>query len=230
MGNKNIKTISNESDSRKSTKETKYEPVIKHIGDYTQIKSIGKGYYSKVNLVRFEDQTFALKFLNKLKRTEKQAVEYFNNEKTILEKVDQKYIIKLLSSFNLNNNLYLVFHYYEFGDLFYYIRHKKLTEQFVKIILTQLYLAIEYLHERNIIYRDLKPENIIIDMNGNIKLLDFGLALEGVNEECHAKHLCGTNEYIPPEVIRGESYSFNFDWWGYGILMYELLFGKVLLF
>jgi protein-serine/threonine kinase len=83
-----------------------------------------------------------------------------------------------------------------------------------------------YLHKNGILYRDLKPENIILDEDGHIKLIDFGLAKDNISERNLTGSFCGTNEYIPPELLKGEKYGFSFDWWTYGVLLYEMLFGK----
>lgn len=118
--------------------------------------------------------------------------------------------------------------YFKNGDLFNYLQqYKFFNEETVKFLMIQVFKALNFLHENNIIYRDLKPENIMITDQGFIKLIDFGLSkkLEKENEEVN--DICGTNEYIPPEVIRKDNYLFNFDWWGFGILMFELLIGKV---
>jgi protein kinase/protein kinase A len=91
----------------------------------------------------------------------------------------------------------------------------------------QIYQVLKFLHSKNILYRDLKPENIMISDEGFIRLIDFGLSKQLKDENEKLNDICGTNEYIPPEVIKNENYSFNFDWWGFGILMFELLIGKV---
>ena len=91
----------------------------------------------------------------------------------------------------------------------------------------QVYHALNFLHSKNIIYRDLKPENIMISDDGFIRLIDFGLSKQLKDGDETVGDICGTNEYIPPEVIQKINYSYNFDWWGFGILLYELLIGKV---
>ena len=92
--------------------------------------------------------------------------------------------------------------------------------------MSQIYCAISYLHSKKILYRDLKPENIIIDVDtGFVKLIDFGLAAYIENESIELNEICGTNEYIPPEVIGGIGYNYDFDYWTFGILTYELIYG-----
>lgn len=121
--------------------------------------------------------------------------------------------------------------YFKNGDLFNYLNQVKFfEEETVKFIMMQIYDVLIFLHSKNIIYRDLKPENIMISDEGFIKLIDFGLAKQLKNAEEKVGEICGTNEYIPPEVVNREKYNFNFDWWGFGILLFELLVGKVIYF
>lgn len=125
--------------------------------------------------------------------------------------------------------IYMIFKYFKNGDLFSYLKFFKcFSEEIAKFIIIQVYFALDCLHSNNIIYRDLKPENIIVDDDGYIKLIDLGLAKQISDDNCKVFEICGTNEFIPPEVIENNNYSYNFDWWGFGILTYELLMGKVI--
>jgi len=120
----------------------------------------------------------------------------------------------------------MVFDYYNGGELFFHLqKNKRFNEKIAKFYACEIYLALTYLHENNVIYRDLKPENIILDKEGHIKLIDFGLAKANVNDHKLTVTICGTNEYIPPEVIRGFKYSFNYDWWTFGNIIFEMIFG-----
>ena len=148
------------------------------------------------------------------------------SEKKVLEKVNFPFICSLLCHFQTNDNIYLVFDYYSGGDLFYYLgNYKKFNEDVVRFYAAEIYLTLSYLHSKGIIYRDLKPENVVLDKYGHIKLVDMGLAKENITNINLTKTICGTYEYIPPEVIKGNKYGFNFDWWCYGILLFELLNG-----
>jgi len=118
--------------------------------------------------------------------------------------------------------------YFKNGDLFNYLNQFKFfNEDTAKFIMIQVYHALNFLHSKNIIYRDLKPENIMISDDGFIRLIDFGLSKQLKDGDETVGDICGTNEYIQPEVIQKINYSYNFDWWGFGILLYELLIGKV---
>jgi protein-serine/threonine kinase len=111
------------------------------------------------------------------------------------------------------------------GDLSKYLKeYKNFSEEVVKIIAAQILLAIEELHKMDVIYRDLKPENIVLDENFFVKLTDFGLSKEGVNEHNLTKSFCGSLAYLAPEVINREGHGKAVDWYLFGVLIYELLF------
>jgi len=120
----------------------------------------------------------------------------------------------------------MAFDYYNGGELFFHLqKHRRFSENLTRFYAAEIYLALRFLHKGGIIYRDLKPENIILDRDGHIKLIDFGLAKSGISLDNPTSTICGTNEYIPPEVICGKKYAFNFDWWGFGNILYEMMFG-----
>ena len=105
-------------------------------------------------------------------------------------------------------------------------RHKRFSEGWTRFYTAELLLALEHLHSRGIIYRDLKPENILLDSQGHVKLGDFGLAKLNVRHACEgAKSRVGTPEYMAPEVIQKQSHGFTVDYWGLGMLVYEMMTG-----
>lgn len=119
--------------------------------------------------------------------------------------------------------------YYNGGELFLHLRKKnRFDEQAARFYLAQIILAIEFLHQHKIIYRDIKPENIILDDVGYVKLTDFGLAKDEIQDEVGTQTFCGTPEYLAPEIIRGDKYGKSVDIWCMGILLYEMLFGLVI--
>lgn len=207
---------------------------------------IGKGFYSKVFLASKDhddlnisidsqrsikdpyNKYVAIKSISKRKIIQKNSIDYILTEKNILSNVDNENIIKLFSTTQNERKIFFILEYFKNGDLFNYLSQFKFFEEdIVKFIMLQIFHLLQYLHFKKIVYRDLKPENIMISDDGFVKLIDFGLARQLKDENEKLTDICGTNEYIPPEVINRENYSYNFDWWGFGILMFELLIGKV---
>lgn len=201
------------------------------LNSFEYIKVIGKGTFGKVILAKnkIDDNLFAIKAIRKLHILRTNNLDNLKNEKRILnklKKLSNPFIINLYHTFQDPNKVYMLFDYCNGGELFFHLqKHGRFSESMVKFYAAEIYCAIHHLHRNNIIYRDLKPENIVLDSNGHIKLIDFGLAKDEIKSDSKINTFCGTNEYIPPEVIRGESYNFNFDWWGFGVILYELLHG-----
>ena len=126
------------------------------------------------------------------------------SERAILEKLNNPFIVKLHNSFETQDKLFFVLDYLPGGELFDHIRREqRFTERKTQFYGAELLLAIECLHQNNIIYRDLKPENVLIDADGHLKLTDFGLSKIKQNENEVAYTFCGTPEYLAPEVVVG---------------------------
>jgi serine/threonine protein kinase len=198
------------------------------IKGYKVLKQIGSGYHATILLVNKDDGDYAMKVLRKDKFNDNTCIQFFRNEIAVLNSCyGCNYIIRMVDNFEHNDRPVIVLDYHPYNDVFYYLKARKLNETYVRVIMYQVYLALAFLHSKGILYRDLKPENILLDSNGNIKLIDFGLSLMDVNQDSSFSQTCGTNEYVPPEAIKGDGYSFDFDWWTFGILLYELCVGNV---
>jgi serine/threonine protein kinase len=184
-----------------------------------------------------DNQLLALKCIKKSQILRNKNIENIKNEKNILQNLDHPFIIKLHYTFQNKDKIFMAFDYYNGGELFFHLqKHRRFSENLTRFYASEIYLALRYLHKENIIYRDLKPENIILDRTGHLKLIDFGLAKGNISPTNPTSTICGTNEYIrncllilAPEVICGKKYNFNFDWWGFGNILYEMLFGYVLI-
>ncbi|XP_047545986.1 cAMP-dependent protein kinase catalytic subunit alpha-like [Vanessa atalanta] len=193
--------------------------------DYDSIKAIGNGAYGEVFLVR-DKSTFtyhAMKVVAKEIVVERRHVKHLILEKKILQAVQFPFVLSLDNAFKDNLYLYFILPYVAGGELFTYIqKYGNFSEEMSKFYASQVALALEYLHYCDIIHRDIKPENILIDTNGYIKLCDFGFC-KILKKKTWT--LCGTPEYLAPEVIMAKGYSFAVDWWALGVLIFEMCSG-----
>ncbi|XP_041482421.1 cAMP-dependent protein kinase catalytic subunit PRKX-like isoform X2 [Lytechinus variegatus] len=120
--------------------------------------------------------------------------------------------------------LYMLLEYACGGELFTYLRNSaRFNNDTSKFYAMEIISAIDYLHKETIVYRDLKPENILLDSEGHVKLTDFGFAKKLVDNRTWT--LCGTPEYLAPEIIQSKGHGKAVDWWALGILIYEMLAG-----
>jgi serine/threonine protein kinase len=198
--------------------------------DFEQIKLLGRGTFGKVLLVRkiSSDKLYAMKILKKDLVKIKNQVDHTKTERKILEQIDHPFIVSLYYAFQDQKKLYLVTEFMQGGELFYHLRKEGIfKESRAKFYLCEIVLALEHLHSNGCIYRDLKPENILIDIDGHIKLTDFGLSkiVLSKKDDERAFTICGTPEYLAPEVIMDKGYDKTVDWWSLGALFYEMLTG-----
>ncbi len=195
--------------------------------NFKQLKVIGKGKFGKVFLVQ-ETETkklYAMKRIKKSDIKDKQLIHQIKEEQKILKELNHPFILKLYYSFQDNNNLYLITDFMQGGELKSLLSKSiQLKENKAKFYLSEILLALEYMHKNNLIYRDLKPENILIDEKGHIKLSDFGIS-KILNENNKTYTLCGTSYYKAPEINLGKGYDRMCDFWSFGIIMFEMICG-----
>ncbi|KAG0247905.1 hypothetical protein BG011_000759 [Mortierella polycephala] len=185
----------------------------------------GTGTFGRVYLAKFrQNQTFyAMKVLKKSEVVRLKQVEHINSEKQILSQVHFPFIVNLFTTFQDDCNLYMLLEYVIGGELFSHLRKAgRFTNDMTRFYAAEIVLAIEYLHSRDIIYRDLKPENLLLDNAGHIKITDFGFSKR---VEDRTWTLCGTPEYLAPEIIQSKGHGKPVDWWALGILIFEMLAG-----
>ncbi|KAA0716925.1 Ribosomal protein S6 kinase alpha-3 [Triplophysa tibetana] len=167
-------------------------------------KVLGQGSFGKVFLVKKitgpdGGQLYAMKVLKKATLKVRDRVRT-KMERDILVEVNHPFIVKLHYAFQTEGKLYLILDFLRGGDLFTRLSKEVMfTEEDVKFYLAELALALDHLHGLGIIYRDLKPENILLDVEGHIKLTDFGLSKESADHDNKAYSFCGTVEYMAPE-------------------------------
>ena len=193
--------------------------------DFHIMRTLGTGSFGRVHLVRsvHNGRYYAIKVLKKYQVVKMKQVEHTNDERRMLKLVEHPFLIRMWGTFQDSKNLFMVMDYIEGGELFSLLRKShRFPNPVAKFYAAEVALAVEYLHSHDIIYRDLKPENILLDRNGHIKITDFGFAKE-VNTVTWT--LCGTPDYIAPEVITTKPYNKSVDWWSFGILIFEMLTG-----
>ncbi|XP_072393598.1 cAMP-dependent protein kinase catalytic subunit alpha-like isoform X1 [Diabrotica undecimpunctata] len=195
---------------------------------YIKIKTLGTGSFGRVYLVKKEsedqdkekDEYYAMKCISKARIMKLQQLEHTLYEKRILEAVRFPFIVHLEACYKDNSYVYLVMPFINGGEMFTHLRRmRKFTEVLSRFYAAQVLLALEFLHFCDIIYRDLKPENILIDHKGYIKIADLGFCkiVRG-----RTWTLCGTPEYIAPEIILSKGYGKAVDWWSFGVLLFEM--------
>lgn len=194
------------------------------------LKVIGKGSYGKVLLVKYmkDNKLYAMKILRKDNIATKSQLEHTQIERNVLKNVVHPFIVKLYYAFQTSTKLYFILEYCPGGELFFHLsKFKEFSEEIVKFYAAEVILALQYLHEMDIIYRDLKPENILLDEQGHIRLTDFGLSKDGIKDNFSATSLCGTPEYLAPEIISQTGHGKAVDWWSLGIMIFEMLTGSL---
>ncbi|OIW31341.1 camp-dependent protein kinase catalytic subunit [Coniochaeta ligniaria NRRL 30616] len=213
------------------------------LADFKRVRTLGTGTFARVCLVRPAtnadadlNAVYALKILRKTEVIKLRQVDHVRHERQILAEVSgHPFITNLRASFSDPDFLYLLLDYVPGGELFSYLRKwRRFDEDMARFYAAEIVLVLEYLHERQggVAYRDLKPENLLLDEEGHIKLVDFGFAKRLGNNANTADDkpqetytLCGTPEYLAPEVIHNKGHTTAVDWWALGILIYEFLTG-----
>ncbi|OQV25875.1 Protein kinase DC2 [Hypsibius exemplaris] len=207
------------------------------LSQFHWIKTIGTGTFGRVVLCEDSLTTaslstspsnsrfYAMKILRISDIFRLKQVEHIKDEKKILKGLDHPFIVKMIWSYHDSTNLYMLLEYAAGGELFTYLRSVgRFTVPTAQFYAAEIILALEYLHCKSpsIIYRDLKPENLIFSQDGHIKITDFGFAKELTDRTWT---LCGTPEYLAPEIIQSRGYNRAVDYWAFGILLYEMLAG-----
>jgi protein kinase X len=189
------------------------------------MSTVGTGTFGRVVLVRDKlvDEFMALKVMNIGEVVRLKQVEHVQNEKSILMEVKHPFIVTMYWSHHDEAFLYMLLEYVPGGELFTYLRTaQRFNTATGRFYASEIISALEFLHTRNIVYRDLKPENLLLDKEGHIKITDFGFAKKLTDRTWT---LCGTPEYLAPEIIQSKGHGKGVDWWALGILIYEMLAG-----
>ena len=204
------------------------ENIPSTLEDFKHLKVLGQGSFGKVILVQNQNNNklYAMKILNKKFIVKKNQVSHTQTERVLLEKLKHPFIVRLNYAFQDSKRLYFLTEFLQGGELFFHLRRNSgYKEKAVRFYMSQILLALEYMHDNNYIYRDLKPENILIDKEGNIKLTDFGLSKILPEEETITYTMCGTAEYLAPEILFAKGYDKTCDWFSFGVVLFEMFCG-----
>jgi cGMP-dependent protein kinase len=211
-------------------KKAKQDDVGTNIpfGDLETIATLGAGTFGRVSLVQDKNNkkgVYALKALHKSEIVQHKQEANVMNEKNIMIMCNHPFILRLYNTYKDPYKLYMLLEFCPGGELFTVLHTP--TKDGVSPVAAKFYcagcaMALGYLGDRDIMYRDLKPENMLVDQGGYPKVIDFGFAKIS---KVKTYTLCGTPEYMAPEIILGRGYDRGVDWWAFGVLLYECLAG-----
>uniref|UniRef100_A0A8D0VYJ3 Serine/threonine-protein kinase N2 n=1 Tax=Sus scrofa TaxID=9823 RepID=A0A8D0VYJ3_PIG len=202
-----------------------------NLQDFRCCAVLGRGHFGKVLLAEYKhtNEMFAIKALKKGDIVARDEVDSLMCEKRIFETVNSvrhPFLVNLFACFQTTEHVCFVMEYAAGGDLMMHIHTDVFSEPRAAFYAACVVLGLQYLHEHKIVYRDLKLDNLLLDTEGFVKIADFGLCKEGMGYGDRTSTFCGTPEFLAPEVLTETSYTRAVDWWGLGVLVYEMLVGE----
>ncbi|XP_034567840.1 serine/threonine-protein kinase N1-like isoform X2 [Notolabrus celidotus] len=215
--------------SQNSFRRTSGSPL--GLQDFRLAAVLGRGHFGKVLLSEFKPtgSLYAIKALKKGDIVARDEVESLMCEKRIFEIVNgshHPFLVNLFACFQTSEHVCFVMEYTAGGDLMMHIHADVFSESRAVFYSACVVLGLQFLHEHKIVYRDLKLDNLLLDMDGFVKIADYGLCKEGMGFGDRTSTFCGTPEFLAPEVLTDTSYTRAVDWWGLGVLVYEMLVGE----
>uniref|UniRef100_A0A6Q2XZ14 protein kinase C n=1 Tax=Esox lucius TaxID=8010 RepID=A0A6Q2XZ14_ESOLU len=201
------------------------------IQDFKCVAVLGRGHFGKVLLAEYRStgEMFAIKALKKGDIVARDEVDSLMCEKRIFETVNSvrhPFLVNLFACFQTQEHVCFVMEYAAGGDLMMHIHADVFSEPRAIFYAACVVLGLQFLHENKIVYRDLKLDNLLLDTEGYVKIADFGLCKEGMGFRDRTSTFCGTPEFLAPEVLTETSYTRAVDWWGLGVLIFEMLVGE----
>ncbi|XP_033923805.1 serine/threonine-protein kinase N3 [Melopsittacus undulatus] len=199
--------------------------------DFHCIAMLGRGHFGKVLLAQYKatGKLYAIKALKKKDIIRRDEIDSLNCEKRIFEVVNSSghpFLVNMFACFQTPHHACFVMEYTPGGDLMMRIHEDVFPEHVAQFYTACVVLGLQFLHEKKIVYRDLKLDNLLLDAEGFVKIADFGLCKEGIGFGDRTNTFCGTPEFLAPEVLTDISYTRAVDWWGLGVLIYEMLVGE----
>uniref|UniRef100_A0A673H952 protein kinase C n=1 Tax=Sinocyclocheilus rhinocerous TaxID=307959 RepID=A0A673H952_9TELE len=199
--------------------------------DFNCISVLGRGHFGKVLLAEFRrtGKLYAIKALKKGDVVTRDEVDSLICEKRIFETINvfrHPFLVNLYGCFQTPDHVCFVMEYSPGGDLMTHIHNSIFSERQARFYSACVLLGLEFLHQNRIVYRDLKLDNLLMDSDGFVRIADFGLCKEGMGHGDRTSTFCGTPEFLAPEVLTDSTYTRAVDWWGLGVLIYEMLVGE----
>ncbi|XP_033973506.1 serine/threonine-protein kinase N2-like [Trematomus bernacchii] len=217
-----------------NTEESGDQPVSAlkmQMDDFKYFSVLGRGHFGKVLLAEFKKtgKLYAIKALKKRDIVTRDEVDSLMSEKRIFEMINASrhpFLVNLHGCFQTSDHVCFVMEYLPGGDLMIHIHNDVFSEAQTRFYSACVLLGLEFLHLNKIIYRDLKLDNLLMDADGFVKITDFGLCKEGMGHGDRTSTFCGTPEFLAPEVLTDDNYTRAVDWWGMGVLIFEMLVGE----
>ena len=197
--------------------------------DFEKLKVLGKGSFGEVLLVKLKanNKYYAMKILVKKQVKLRHQEIHTKAERDLMVRINCPFIVNIKFAFQDTYKLYIITEFMQGGEMFFHLhKERRFSNEKTRFYIIEIILAIEFLHENKMLYRDLKPENIMVDSTGHIKLTDFGLSKMINKQKEKAFTICGTPQYLAPEILSDDGYDDSVDWWSLGCVMFEMLVGK----
>ncbi|XP_067829314.1 serine/threonine-protein kinase N2 [Heptranchias perlo] len=225
-----VRQISSASDTAGNPQSIQLKSSL-NLNDFKFIAVLGRGHFGKVLLSEYKKsgQLFAIKALKKGDIVARDEVDSLMCEKRIFETVNisnHPFLVNLFACFQTLEHVCFVMEYTAGGDLMMHIHADVFSETRAVFYSACVVLGLQFLHDNKIVYRDLKLDNLLLDTEGYVKIADFGLCKEDMGYGERTSTFCGTPEFLAPEVLTDTSYTRAVDWWGLGVLIYEMLVGE----
>ncbi|XP_019724981.1 serine/threonine-protein kinase N1-like [Hippocampus comes] len=219
------------SSRRKESQDHSASPLKLHVSDLRYVSVLGRGHFGKVLLAEMKatGRLYAVKALKKSEVVTRDEVDSLMCEKRILELIRTRrhpFLVQLHACFQTREHVCFLLDFLPGGDLMIHIHNRAFTPQQTRFYSACVLLALEFLHAHRIVYRDLKLDNLLMGADGFVKMTDFGLCKEGIGHGDRTSTFCGTPEFLAPEVLTDDDYTRAVDWWGMGVLIYEMLVGE----